>query len=188
MVNFHLLKGIYIPNFRKFHQTVPKIICHGRTEGRTKGQGWIYRSRRFATGDQLGVDFNASSKLGIFLGPQSWPAFFTRPPECRSDIFTLICELKVVSKLFFGLNVNFSWGTQEIIWNSKKWYIWPSKLDFVYFDPQNVGTVIVFLQHFFYFLKKWALSLYWTRFYYHIMPSIKGNHLYFSMLHRVSIF
>ena len=47
VVNFHLPKGIYIPNFRKFHQTVPKIICDGRTDN--KGPGVAL----FATGDQL---------------------------------------------------------------------------------------------------------------------------------------
>ena len=56
VVNFHLLKGIYIPNFRKFHQTVPKIICDGRTNERTNAQtnsqGWFNRHLRFATGDQ----------------------------------------------------------------------------------------------------------------------------------------
>ena len=34
-MNFHFLKGIYILNFGKFHQTVPKIICDGRTHWRT---------------------------------------------------------------------------------------------------------------------------------------------------------
>ena len=38
VVNFHLLRGIYIPNFRKFHQTVPKIICDKRTHKRKHKQ------------------------------------------------------------------------------------------------------------------------------------------------------
>ena len=42
----------HLPNFRKFHQTVPKIIWDGRTDRRTHAQGWIYRFLRFATRDQ----------------------------------------------------------------------------------------------------------------------------------------
>jgi len=35
VVNFHVLRGIYIPNFKKFHQIVPKLICHGQTDEQT---------------------------------------------------------------------------------------------------------------------------------------------------------
>ena len=36
VLNFLLLGSNYTPNFRKFHQTVPKIICDGCTDGRTR--------------------------------------------------------------------------------------------------------------------------------------------------------
>ena len=31
VLNFHLLRSIYIPNFRRFHQTIPRIICGRQT-------------------------------------------------------------------------------------------------------------------------------------------------------------
>ena len=45
----YLLGSIYIPNFRKFYQTVPEIIGHGRTNELTDK----VESLRFATSDQL---------------------------------------------------------------------------------------------------------------------------------------
>ena len=73
-MNFHLLRGIYIPNFRKFHQIFPKIICDGQADGRI----YILTVSKVSKATkikQIGVDYSSIRVFIVFTASVPLPHF-----------------------------------------------------------------------------------------------------------------